>query len=342
LTSITTPRLALALAVLSAAALPAAAQAGTVKSATLDWTQYNVYVSSANPVDKTWLGYVTGPLMANANGTATPVAPATGDTVTPASARGNTEDYTTSFPGTSGTYDATDGTGTIELDGGLAFHSEPFPAGHGFDISVEKPKLVLDGLTGKLYASGMRAPDNAIPNDPTTYDRTQPVFTLDLSKADVKLRADGSRVISGIVPTLAVNKYAFPSNYAAGAGPDRTPNTFGSFSLTVKTTGGDQGPKGDAGATGATGPAGKDGVAGKNGTNATIRTVKAVLAKAPYRGGATRKVTVSSTTGKKLATGTLKGRVLKVTLADGVKSLSGKVKVKASGAKTSKTVSIPS
>jgi hypothetical protein len=334
LTSITIPRLALALAVLGTAALPSAAQAGTVKSGALSWTQFNVYDTGAPAnTDRTWLGYVTSTLPPSALGSATPIAPATGDTVTAASTRGTgtTAPYTTTFPATSGTYDATEGTGTIELDGGLDFQS----SAHGFDITVEKPKLVLDGFSGKLYASGKSG--GASP----TYDRTQALFTLDLANAAITLKADGSRVISNIVPSLASSGTFLPQ-YAVGSGPNRTPNTFGSFSLTVKTNGGDQGPKGDTGATGATGPAGKDGAAGKNGAATTIRTVKAVLAKAPYGGGATRKVTVSSTTGKKLATGTLKGRVLKVTLADGVKSLSGKVKVKAGGTKTSKTVSIPS
>ncbi|WP_445150265.1 HtaA domain-containing protein [Baekduia sp. Peel2402] len=331
MTSITTHRLAVALIAVGAAALPAAAQAGTVKSATLDWTQYNVY-DTGQPAgtDRTWLGYVTSTAPPSALGSATPIAPATGDTVTPASTRGTgtTAPYTTVFPATSGTYDATDGTGAIELDGGLDFQS----SAHGFDITVEKPKLVLDGFSGKLYASGKSG--GATP----TYDRSQPLFSLDLTNASVTLKADGSRVISGIVPSLASAGTFLPS-YAVGAGPNRTPNTFGSFSLTVKTDGGDQGPKGDTGAAGANG---KDGAAGKNGASATIRTVKAVLAKAPYTGSATRKVTVYSTANKKLATGTLKGRVLKVTLADKVTSLSGKVKVKVSGAKSSKTVSIPS
>jgi Htaa protein len=328
LTSITTPRLALALAALGAGALPAAAQATSVpvSSATLNWSQVAIYSGSGN-VDRTWLGYVTGPAPAQANGTVSPIAPATGDTVTPASTRGNT--YTQSLPATSGTYDPSSGVGTFQLAGGVDFAG----TGHGFDITVEKPKVVLNGLTGVLYAEGKRG------GTPTTYDAGQPLFNLDLSAAEVKLKADGSRVITGIVPALATLNSAFPGNYAIGAGPERTPNTFGSFSLALKATGGDQGPKGDTGATGA---AGKDGAAGKNGTSATIRTVKAVLAKAPYAGGATRKVTVSNAKGKRLATGTLKGRVLKVTLADGVTSLSGKVKVKATGAKTSKTVSIPS
>lgn len=333
-----TPRyLAIAALAAGAAALPAAAEAGTVKSAKLDWTQTNVFTGADPAVDHTWLGYVTGPFPANAGGTLTPIAPATGDTVNGSSGRTNTSTYTQSFPAASGTYDATDGTGTIELTGGVEFLAPAPPAGHGFDITIEKPKLVLDGLTGKLYASGKRS------GTPGTYDAAKPLFTLDLSSAEVKLRADGSRVISGIAPALATTGLAFPSGaqgYAVGDGHNRTPNTFGTFSLTVKTTGGDTGPQGPAGPAG---PAGAPGAAGRNGANATVRTVKAVLAKAPFAGGASRKVTVYSVkANKKLATGTLKGRVLKVTLEQKVTSLSGKVKVKVTGAKASKTVSIPS
>lgn len=332
MTSITIPRLVVTLVAVGAAALPAAAQAGTVKSGALSWTQYNVY-DTGQPAgtDRTWLGYVTSTLPPSALGSATPIAPATGDTVTPSSTRGTgtTAPNTTTFPATSGTYDATDGTGTIELDGALEYTS----AAHGFDITIEKPKLVLDGFSGKLYASGKGGGSNP------TYDRSTVLFNLNLTNATVALKADGSRVISGIVPSLATLNAAFPGNYAVGSGPDRTPNTFGSFSLTVKTNGGDTGAKGDTGAAGKDGAAGAN---GKDGATATIRTVKAVLAKAPYTGSATRKVTVYSTTNKKLATGTIKGRVLKVTLADKVTSLSGKVKVKVSGAKSSKTVSIPS
>lgn len=327
MTSTTTPRLAAALAAAGALlALPAGAQATpvAVSSASLSWSQVAIYSGSGN-VDRTWLGYVTGPSPAQANGTVSPIAPATGDTVTNASPRGAT--YAQTLPVTSGTYDPATGAGTFQLDGGVDFAG----TGHGFDITVEKPKVVLNGLSGVLYAEGKRS------GTPATYDASQPLFTLDLSNAEVKLKADGSRVIAGIVPALATLGSAFPGNYAVGAGPERTPNTFGSFSLALRATGGDQGPKGDAGAPGANG---KDGVNGKDG--ATVRTVQAVLAKAPYRGSASRKVTVYSTKNKKLGTGTLKGRVLKVTLAGKVTSLSGKVKVKVTGAKASKTVSIPS
>ncbi|HEY6759014.1 MAG TPA: HtaA domain-containing protein [Baekduia sp.] len=318
------------------AALPAAAQADTVTDGHLDWTQFNTYVGGT---ERTWLGYVTGPGPQLANGSATPQAPATGPTVDPNSPRGATEDSTTVFPSTSGTYDPNTGVGTVELDGGIEFAAPAPPVGHGILISVDEPEVVLNGLTGQLFASGKNGAT-------TTYDRSAPLYDLDLSDATVTLKADGSRVLSGIVPSLATVGTAFPGNYAVGAGPERTPNTFGSFALTLRVkpdeVRGPQGETGAAGATGATGAVGPIGPAGAAGRTTTIRSVVAILAKAPYKGTTTRRVTVYNSRNKKIATGTLKGRTLKVTLADTVTTLSGTVKVKATGAKSSTKVKIPS
>jgi hypothetical protein len=319
----------------SAALIPAAAaQADTVTAGHLDWSQTAIYDSAAAAgTNRTWLGYVTGPGFLAA-GAATPTAPATGPTVDTSSTRGDV--FTTVFPSTTGTYDPYTGVGTIDYDGALVFASTP----HAFTISVEKPEVVLDGLTGKLYASGS--------GSSAAYDRSRPVYDLDLSGATVTLKADGSRVISGIVPSLATLDTVFPSNYAVGAGPDRTPNTFGSFALTLSLKpGAVQGPKGDAGAAGATGATGATGVAGpagRNGTTTTttIRSVVAILARAPYAGTTTRRVTVYTTKATKIAAGTVKGRTLKVTLAATVRALPGTVRVKAPGAKSSTTVKIPS
>jgi hypothetical protein len=320
-------RLIAAIAVASAAA-PAAASAASVASGQLDWTQTAVY-NSGTP-QRTWLGYVTGnPMTGLAGGSATPTAPATGPTVDTTSPRGVSETSTTVFPATAGTYDANTGTGTIELDGGLTYTSPV----HKFTISVTKPQLVLKGNSGQLFASGTGGADTP------TYDRTQPLFNLDLSNATVTLKADGARVLSGIVPSIATASWAFPSNYPAGAGPDRDPNTFGSFALTLRLAQGDAGPAGATGPAGVAGPAGHPGPAGPV---ATIRSVKAILTKAPFKGKATRKVSVLNSKGKTVATGTVKGRVLKVTLAKTVKSLSGIVKLKLSSSPSTATVRIPS
>ncbi len=315
---------------------PAAASAATVASGHLDWTQTAVY-NSGTP-QRTWLGYVTGdPMVGLAGGSATPTAPATGPTVDTTSARGVSESYTTIFPSTAGTYDANTGSGTIELDGGLTSTSPV----HMFTIDVNQPLVVLDGDSGQLFASG--AGGGATP----TYDRTQPLFDLDLSDATVTLKADGSRILSGIVPSIATGNWAFPSNYPAGAGPERDPNTFGSFDLTLRLAPGDAdagpaGPAGPIGATGLAGAAGPIGLAGPAGPATTIRSVKAILAKAPFKGNATRKVSVLTRKGKTLATGTIKSRVLKVTLAKAITSLSGTVKLKLSGSQSTAIIRIPS
>jgi hypothetical protein len=53
-------------------------------------------------------------------------------------------------------------------------------------------------------------------------------------------------------------------------------------------------------------------------------------------------VSVLNSKGKTLATGTVKGRVLKVTMAKTTTSLSGTVRLKPSGSKSTATVKIPS
>jgi hypothetical protein len=334
---------------LTVAALPAAASAATVTGGHLDWSQTAVYdLGAPSTQDHTWLGYVTGPGPALAAGTATPIAPATGPTVTTASTRGDA--YTTAFPATAGTYDQNTGSGAIELDGGLSYAS----SAHGFTITVEHPEVVLDGDSGRIFASGQGG------GDTPSYDRSQPLFDLDLSNATLTLKPDGSRVLSDIVPSLAVTSHAFPSNYLAGAGPDRTPNTFGSFDLTLRLAAGDAeaglagpaGPAGDPGPAGPPGPvgpaaapglAGIPGARGPEGKTTTIRSVVAVLAKAPFRGNGTRKVTVRNAKGKLVAGGTVRGRTLKVTLAKNVKSLAGKVTLKLTASpKSTATVRIPS
>jgi hypothetical protein len=339
-------------AVVAVAAAPSGASAATVATGHLDWTQFNTYVGGT---ERTWLGYVTGPGPALAAGAATPVAPATGPTVDTSSARGATEDYTTVFPATSGTYDPDTNTGDIELGGALGFVS----AAHGFTISIENPEVVLNGTTGQVFASGQAG--GASP----TFDRSQPLFNLDLSAATLTIAIDGTRTITGIVPSLATVNTAFPGNYAAGAGPDRSPNTFGAFALTLRVApssggggadgndgadgaAGVAGPAGPAGPAGVIGPVGLTGAAGPagplgpQGKPATIRSLVAVLAKAPYKGTATRKVSVLDAKGKVVATGTIRGRTLKVTLKSGVTSLARTVKLKVTGSQSTVSIRIPS
>lgn len=290
-----------ALAVLASASLVAApASAATVTSAKLDWTIEKVYdLAAPADTDRTWLGYTTSPSPL-ANGTATASDGATGATVTTASTAGDL--FTFSYPATGGSYEPATGTGTIQLDGVVTFFSPaggpPPNGGHDFTISVGDPKLVLDGNQGQLFASGLKS------GTTTTYANAA-VFNLDLSEATVALHPDGSRTIAGIVPSIASSLAVFPAPYLAGTGPNRTPNTFGSFSLRVRT-------KPVAGPQGPAGPGGPKGDAGK-----LVRVQSSVLKRAPFPDGKRHKVSVRSLKGKRLiAKGAVRARTLSVTLAD--------------------------
>jgi len=199
--------------------IAAPAHADTVGTGSLSWTMAAVYDSAANA--KTYLGYVTAPLGQgpSTNGTATPSAGATGDTVTPSSPRGVDTRYTFTYTGATGTYDRATGAGSVELKGTVTFTS----ATHGFTVTVENPLVVLNGQTGTLAASGRKGQG-------ATYDRSAPVFDLDLSKATTTDNTDGSRTIGGIVPAINTDPFG---GYPKGSGPDRTPNTFGGFALTI-------------------------------------------------------------------------------------------------------------
>jgi len=329
--------LALSAAVVGTAGFATSAQAADVTAGSLTWSAQNIF-NSASPAgtDRTWLGYITrSPPPGGANGTVTPSNGATGDTVTPASPR-NGETYSWTYGGGTGSYEPATGTGAINFTGTVTFSAPPFPAGHGINISVENPKLVLDGDSGQLFASGIST------NEARSYDASSPLFNLDLSGAEVKLHANGSRTISGIVPSIATENTAFPGgDYRVGAGPDRTPNTFGAFAFNVRTAP-VAGPKGDKGDTGAKGDKGDTGVAGKNGKNGkTVYIQTSALRSAPFKGKAARKVRVTKSGSKKVvASGTVKGRSLKVTLK-GKKALKGRYVLRVVGGKATATVRIP-
>jgi len=318
---------ALAAVVAGTAAAPTAAPAAEIASGQLEWSQANVYEPAPSPV-KTFMGYITGTGFL-ANGDVAPIAPAAGPVVDTASPRGASAWYTYSLPVASGTWDPDTGQGAIELDGGVVFHG----TAHGFTNTVERPLVTLDGSHGALAASGQTNVDGA----QTTYDRSRPVFSLDLSDAVVVHHADGTREIGDIAPTVATVNNPFATNYPVGAGPDRTPNTFGRLTLRLKLR-----SSAAVGPAGPAGPAGERGPAGSAGTT-TIRRYVVHLGAAPFRGKATRKVRLT-TAGRKrhtVATGTLRGRVLRVTLAKGTKALSGAYRVKAAGIKHTKGIRVP-
>lgn len=322
---------ALAALAAGALALPAAAPAAPIASGQLEWSQANVYEASPSPV-KTFMGYITGTGFL-ANGTVAPIAPATGPVVGASSVRGAAEWYTHVLPISSGDWDPDTGRAWIELDGGVAFNG----TAHGFTNTVERPLLTLDGNAGTLAASGARNVDNV----QTTYDRGRPVFSLNLADAVVVHRADGTREIADIVPTIATAQNPFPANYPVGAGPDRTPNTFGRLTLKLKLQ-----PSAAAGPVGPAGPAGRPGPAGPAGATTTVtNTVRRYvvhLRRAPFKGRASRNVrlTTSGKHRRTVATGTLRGRVLRVTLRAGTTSLKGSYRVKARGIKRTKQVTV--
>jgi hypothetical protein len=224
-------------AIAAAAALVPAE--GALAAGTLEWTQANVYETTAPPnTNRTWLGYVTNPAPFGAKGTVSAVAPATGGPVTPESPRSAQALHTFRFPLQEGKKDRvvyTGGSDTFTFRGAVRFVS-PGPApqnGHDFTITIENPRVTLTGRTGRLYATGTYAPGGQ-PGASAAYDGSQPIFDLDLSTATVTVGDDGMLRIRGIVPKLATVGVPFPPNYQVGAGPDRTPNTFGELALRVR------------------------------------------------------------------------------------------------------------
>lgn len=293
-----------ATAVLSCAFATGTAQASTI----LNWTETKVWSGS----QRTWLGYVTdGTPFAGANGTAfgSGLANTPAEPVGPTSATG---DYTFGYAFNSGTVDATNLTGTLQFSGTVEFQS----AAHMFDITVEDPSVTFNGDgTAQLYASGKNG------TGATTYSNAAPLFNLDLSKATCTFDpGDESFTLGNIVPSLATAGSAFPSGnqgYAVGAGPDRTPNTFGSFSLDNFFCAPLSGPKGDTGVTGTPGPVGPVGPAGKDGKDASSKTF--VVKKSVFK---TKKTVVAKVTRNKKFVGyaTVKGRKIKLTyVTDSIK-----------------------
>lgn len=273
----------------------------------LNWTQKKVYNSAAPAgTDRTWLGYLTraatppAPPISAPDGTATPSGGLAGPTVSSASVVG--DDYTWSFDAVAGSLNATTLAGSLDFDGVLTYAS----TNHGILISIGDPKITLAGDgTGKLYATGDKSTSE-------TYDQTEAVFNLDLSNTTCTLNWDGSLTLGNIVPSIAVTGYTFPGGaqgYSAGAGPDRTPNTFGSFSLTGATCAPLSGPQGETGAQGPQGPAGATGPQGPAGKDATVKTIK--LKKAIF--GSKKVVAKVTLKGRFVGYAEVKGRTAKIT-----------------------------
>lgn len=313
---------ALAAALTAAALVPAGASAAEVTASKLRWSMVNQYDTSLpSNTNRTWLGYVlnTGAGPQFSNGTATVsdgatlevpagwVAPAlTPTTLDGTAPEGLDKVYTFGFGGNAagrGTYDPATAKAELEFTGTLAFTV------HGLGVNLQQPKVVLDGTKGTLTASGLGSPDlrTIVP-----YDRAKPILNLDLSDATVTPHVDGSETISGIVPSIA-STHLFSAAYPVGAGPNRSPNTFGSLSirLAVPPTAAITATP-VAGPAGPAGPQGPKGDPGITGASTTVRTQTYVLARAPFGGTRAVNVTVLGRKGSPLTVGSVKGRTLKV------------------------------
>ncbi len=262
-------RLALSavVALVSFAGLSVSASAAPVS---LTWSQYKVYDSPyvvANTC-RTWLGYVAragvGPQYANgsAYGPDGNGGTLTVDGTNPFDC--NTA-YDWKFEATSGSMNTATQAGSFTFAGTYTFDSPAPPSGHGFHIEITNPKIVLAGDgTGEIRASGINNADAAY----TTYSDVK-IFDLSLTGAVCTVNWNGTTTLSNIAPSVAAANF-FTSAYAIGSGPNRAPNTFGTFSLenfpcASKGTKGDTGATGETGGTGATGPAGGTGADGAKG-----------------------------------------------------------------------------
>ena len=223
-------------AALTLATATAVAAPQPVTHGELRWTQANVYETGAPAgTNRTWMGYVTSVGPPFTNGTVSATSPATGQSVSPASPRGADRLYPFVFPAASGgTYDPATGEGRIEFAGTVTFTS----SSHGFTITLSNPLVELTGGSARLFASGQGTPRDG---SPKPYGRGEPVFELGLGGATTRSSATG-RTTEGAAPAIATPGLVWDEgSYPKGAGPDRTPNTFGSFSLEVRT-GGDATP----------------------------------------------------------------------------------------------------
>jgi hypothetical protein len=344
--------LVLSLVVASIAGVGASSASAAV---TLDWTQASVFDVSVAGYDRTWLGYATNPL-SNAgpasNGSQVASDGATGPTVTGASPRSRTDLYTVSFPAASGSI--TEAASPADVEGDFTFSGTITWTVHGTVITFTNPRIELEGDgTGKIYASGV--------NGATPYAEGA-VFDLDLDGQDPnpgapastpgtqdgfpaavwKLNFDGTRSISGIVPKIAdpntTAALIFGASYTAGVGPDRVPNRFGSFSISISPNTGPAGTNGTDGAdgtNGAQGPQGPIGPAGPAGKDATVKTI--TLKKAVF-GKKTKVVAKVTKNGKFVGYAEVNGRKVKVTYV--TETLKGTYKFTTVGAKKKLTASV--
>ncbi len=333
----------LALAGLTTAAPSASAAPETVTSGNLNWSTVRSFNTAAPAnTERTYWGYVLrsgNSAMGSHTATVTTWGAAWGSSpLLPGAPDGSALSW--NFPVANGDFDPDTKVGRVNLLGRLASVSPPAgnPGGQDYTLSIENPTVVFDGTTvAKLYASGSKA-TNTAGTTATSYGRL-PVFSLDFTATPPVENPDGTTTVS-FVPSVATDIFG---GYAVGSGPNRTPNTFGGFTLTFESqpassgggsgaqgeTGpaGPAGPQGETGATGATGaagpagPKGDRGPAGKAGKSAKVRRV--TVRRAPFPGAATYAVELRSRrTGAVVGVGTVKRRALRVKVVEGTR-LSG-------------------
>lgn len=232
---------AAAAAIASTAALAPSAVAApvTVTGGTTNWQSARSYGTG---LSTTWLGYVLSNPMRPGAAQGSVTAAAGAELVAPDGATRLTQfDYNDApteslpttlwnveFDATGGTVDVATGEADVTATGSVRYWAH---AGV-MDITIENPRIKLnaDG-TGGVYAGGSHK--EGVATEPI--DNTKPLFTLDASKSAIAAVGGGKVAITNLVPTMGEVEY-FGSNYKAGiAGPDRTPNTFGGFSLLVST-----------------------------------------------------------------------------------------------------------
>lgn len=327
---------------LGAASAQAAPQ--TVVGGNLNWSTVKVFTSSTPNVDQTFVGYFAqAGRPGHQNITFGTLGGATGTPVSPATPAGTAVSW--NFPAGVGVYDPETRQGTVSTFGQVSGRSTNISPSLGFNytLSFQNPVVVFDGTdTAHFYANGTRwnGDMSAATENTEVYDRVE-IFSLDLSQSTQTQNPDGTITLSSLVPTVVTNVFDKDptSKYGPGAGPERTPNTFGGFSLTLATP--QSGVKGDTGVAGPTGPVGAQGPIGKPGATGKAGSTKVIarLAKAPFKGSKTRKVTLRK--GKSVvASGTVKQRTLTVTVAKGKKVSAGKYTLKLNGSKTTKSIRI--
>lgn len=347
-----------ALAALALTAASAHAAPQTVVGGNLNWSTVKLWNPvSTTPVvtDRTFVGFETRNSGAGAqNMTFGPAGGMWGTTVGPSDPQGTEVSW--NFPSVGGIYDPETRVGTVSTIGVLEGRSsfltaDPYPVGpvgFNYTLSIQNPTVVFDGTdTARLFANGTKYngnSDGSAPDNTESYGRTE-LFTLDLSQLVETHSPDGTVTLSNLVPTVVTDVYG---GFAPGSGPNRTPNTFGGFSLTIATpqTGpqgdtGAPGPVGPIGVPGPVGPAGATGKTGKTGPRGKTGRTKVIarLAKAPWKGSKTRKVSLRK--GKTVvAKGTVKRRTLTVTVVRGKKVSAGKYTLKLNGSKSTKKIRI--